>query len=266
MTASGTWRSLVGAAEELRMPFTGEELADLIEKEGFGEREVDAVAKIFELALERRRDQSVQTLLRLSRLPQREPKTFEAFDFDRLQGKDAGSLKSLPALANMNARKNIAFIGPGGIGKTHLAQAYGRQCCLNGYKTYYIKATELKDRLIRSIRDGNTARAVNSLVKPSCLIVDEIGRCSFDRRCTDLFFDVVDRRYEKEGPNAMILTSNVQPVNWEQFFEGEETLVCMLDRIFDRATVFLMKGPSYRGDECETLSVEAKAMMIRSTR
>ena len=45
-------------------------------------------------------------------------------------------------------------------------------------------------------------------MKPSCLIVDEIGRCSFDRECTDMFFDIVDRRYEKEGPNTMIVTSN----------------------------------------------------------
>jgi DNA replication protein DnaC len=52
---------------------------------------------------------------------------------------------------------------------------------------------------------------VAALVKPSRLVVDEVGRCVFDKGCTDLFFDVIDRRYEEEGPNTMILTSNASP-------------------------------------------------------
>ena len=59
---------------------------------------------------------------------------------------------------------------------------------------------ELKDRFESAIRRGNPSRVVGTLVKPSCLIIDEVGRRRFDRECTDLFFDVVDRRYEKEGP------------------------------------------------------------------
>ena len=73
-----------------------------------------------------------------------------------------------------------------------------------------------------------------ALVKPSCLIIDEVGRCTFDKPCTDLFFDIVDRRYEKEGPNTMILTSNTSTNNWDEFFTGDDTLLCTLDRLFDR--------------------------------
>ena len=89
------------------------------------------------------------------------------------------------------------------------------------------------------------------------LIVDEVGRCTFDKACTDLFFDVVDRRYEKEGPNAMVLTSNVAPSGWDEFFTGDDTLLCALDRLFDKASVFVMRGPSFRGRELDTYSVEA---------
>lgn len=162
----------------------------------------------FSYLAEKRRLASIETLLRLSRLPRREPKTFEGFDFSRIQGRDAAALGKLPSLADLYAHRNVAFVGPGGIGKTHLAQAYGRECCMRGLKTYYIKATELRDRFQKAVQRGNTSRVVSSLVKPSCLIVDEVGRCVYDRPCTDLFFDVVDRRYEKEGPNAMVLTSN----------------------------------------------------------
>lgn len=79
-------------------------------------------------------------------------------------------------------------------------------------------------------------------MKPSCLIVDEVGRCTFDKACTDLFFDVVDRRYEKDCANTMILTSNTPTNNWDEFFTGDDTLLCTLDRLFDRASVFVMKG------------------------
>lgn len=170
---------------------------------------------IFSYLAEKRRLASIETLLRLSRLPRREPKTFEGFDFSRIQGRDAAALGKLPSLADLYAHRNVAFVGPGGIGKTHLAQAYGRECCMRGLKTYYIKATELRDRFQKAVQRGNTSRVVSSLVKPSCLIVDEVGRCVYDRPCTDLFFDVVDRRYEKEGPNAMVLTSNIAPSGWD---------------------------------------------------
>ena len=88
-------------------------------------------------------------------------------------------------------------------------------------------------------------------------MVDEVGRCVFDKGCTDLFFDVTDRRYEKEGPNTMILTSNASPSSWGEFFTGDDALLCALDRVFDKASVFVMRGSSYRGRSCDTYSVEA---------
>ena len=90
-----------------------------------------------------------------------------------------------------------------------------------------------------------------------------IGRCTFDKACTDLFFDIVDRRYEKECPNTMILTSNTPTNNWDEFFTGDDTLLCTLDRLFDRASVFVMKGASFRGAELEIFSVESSPMAIK---
>lgn len=221
------------AASRLGIAVGAEELATLASDLDLGDGEMAAVADTFSYLAEKRRLASIETLLRLSRLPRREPKTFEGFDFSRIQGRDAAALGKLPSLADLYAHRNVAFVGPGGIGKTHLAQAYGRECCMRGLKTYYIKATELRDRFQKAVQRGNTSRVVSSLVKPSCLIVDEVGRCVYDRPCTDLFFDVVDRRYEKEGPNAMVLTSNIAPSGWDEFFTGDDTLLCALDRLFE---------------------------------
>ena len=245
------------AAARLGIALAAAELATLASDHDMGDAEVAALTVTFDYLAEKRRQSSIETLLRLSRLPRREPKTFGGFDFSRIQGRDAQALAKLPALADLNAHRNVAFIGPGGIGKTHLAQAYGRECCMRGLKTHYIKASELRDRFQRAAERGNASRVVTTLVKPSCLVIDEVGRCTFDRACTDLFFDVVDRRYEKEGPNTMILTSNVAPSAWDEFFTGDDTLLCALDRLFDKASVFMMRGPSYRGRELDTYSVEA---------
>lgn len=117
--------------------------------------------------------------------------------------------------------------------------------------------------LSAAVQRGSPSRVVSSLVKPSCLIVDEVGRCVYDRPCTDLFFDVVDRRYEKEGPNAMVLTSNIAPSGWDEFFTGDDTPLCALDRLFDKASVFVMRGPSYRGRELDTYSVEAVPQAVK---
>lgn len=218
----------------------------------------------------------MDTLLRLSRLPPREPKTFERFDFSRIQGRDAGMLRKLPALADLYAHRNIAFIGSEGIGRTHLAQACGRACCMKGLRTHCLKASELRDRLSRAAGRGSAQREVAALVKPSCLILDEIGRCRFDRACTDMFFDIVDRRCEKDGPSTMVLTSNMSPGGWNGSFTGEDALPCDLRQclgLHDARTQLqgtrarhLLRGGGAPGDEAEGLRHDgALAMGPRST-
>ena len=72
-----------------------------------------------------------------------------------------------------------------------------------------------------------------------------------------MFFDVIDRRYSKDGPNNMIFTSNKSPDKWGEYFGEDFSLLCALDRIFDDAMVFMIKGNSYRGSKCETVAITA---------
>ncbi|MBQ7418900.1 MAG: ATP-binding protein [Acidaminococcaceae bacterium] len=97
---------------------------------------------------------------------------------------------------------------------------------------------------------------LNSLVRPSCLIIDEVGHCAFDKENTRLFFDLVDRRYNKEGSFNIVFTSNKYPSEWRSDFSEDDALLCALDRIFDTATVITIKGNSFRGSNCETISVQ----------
>ena len=64
-------------------------------------------------------------------------------------------------------------------------------------RAYFIKASELRDRFTAARRAGKTDSCLKSLVRPSCLIIDEIAHCEFDKENTRLFFDLIDRRYNK---------------------------------------------------------------------
>lgn len=232
------------------------DLSYFIDSQELSTEQLEAVASVFEHLHEQKDETIRHTLLKMSRLPLKEPKTFESFDFTVLKGRQVDALKNLSALTAIYAKRNLAFIGPPGVGKTHLAMAYGRACCMQGMKTYFLKATELNQRLFDAIKYGREGSVINGLVKPSCLIIDEIGHSVFNKECTRLFFDVIDRRYNKEGPNTIVFTSNIGPDKWSEYFSEDSTLLGALDRIFDNATVFMMKGESYRGRGLETISVE----------
>lgn len=84
-------------------------------------------------------DTTIHTLLKMSRLPQKDPKTFEYFDFSVIKRRDTAKLKTLPSLSAIYAHRNLAFICPAGTHKTHLAQVFGYQCCQRGIKIYFTK-------------------------------------------------------------------------------------------------------------------------------
>ena len=247
---------IASAASVLKLDFSSEEFAGLVADHGLSENDISAIRLIFSYLMDKKQQATIATLLKMSRLPTKVPKTFENFDFSLLRGKDVERIKTLPSLAAIYSHRNLAFIGPAGTGKTHLAQAFGYSCCQRGMKTYFIKASELRDRFTAARRTGKTDSCLCGLVRPSCLIIDEIGHCVFDKENTRLFFDLIDRRYQKEGYFNMVFTSNKNPALWREDFDEDTTLHCALDRIFDDAIVFVLRGESFRGRKLETVSLQ----------
>ena len=98
-----------------------------------------AIDQVFDYLSEKKIRNTIDMYLRTSRLPLKVPKTFDNFDFSVIKGKHADRLQALSSLTAIHAHRNLAFIGPPGTGKTHLAQAYGYECCRNRMKTYFIK-------------------------------------------------------------------------------------------------------------------------------
>ena len=127
----------------LRLNISIHELAKLSEENALTADQMAAFDLLLEYIREKKIQTTINTLHKMSRLPLKNPRTFDNFDFSVIKGKDIEKLKALQSLAAIHAHKNLAFIGPAGIGKTHLAQAFGYECCQHGLKTYFIKMSEL---------------------------------------------------------------------------------------------------------------------------
>ena len=141
-------------------------LMALLDSEAMSAEQLEAVALVFDHLRNQKEETIRNTLLKMSRLPLKEPKTFDNFDFSHVQGKQIEALRNLPSLTAVNAGRNLAFIGPQGVGKTHLAMAYGRECCIRGLKTYFLKATELNQRLTDAVKSLlKTHRPISSMIR-----------------------------------------------------------------------------------------------------
>ena len=188
-----------------------------------------------QLALERR--------IRAAQFPSRN-KTLENFDFTYQTSVKKQVLLHLASLHFVELGHNVIFLGPPGTGKTHLVTALGLKACQAGYTVLFLSAVEMVTRLLEAQEHGTFRQALTQLLKPDLLIVDEVGYIPFARVAANLFFQVVNGRYEK---GSMALTSNRAFSGWGEVFGGDVVVAAaMIDRLVHHAEVISLKGSSYR--------------------
>lgn len=232
--------------ENLQMGIPAADIAAWSLQNKVCEQSLTDIGKLLELLADMKQQKIISTLTKMSRIPQKNAKLFSNFDLRDL-GQDArNSLGSLSTLSFLEAKRNVIMIGPTGTGKTHIAQAIGNECCRKGYKTYFIKMGELKDRFATAIVTQKTGSMLNSLAKYTCLIIDEAGYCQFNREETRLLFQLIDRIDSKQL-GSIVLTSNKELSDWEPLFTDLDALECTLDRIWNNAICIRFSGSSYRG-------------------
>lgn len=188
-----------------------------------------------------RKRRSQQTRLKLSRLPFR--KTLEEFDFDFQPSIDRDQINEPGTLVFAERNENVLFPGPPGVGKTHLAVALAMRAIENGKTVYFTSLTRMIRDLEKADLQGHLDRRWKIYMRPSILIVDEVGYYSMDRRAAELFFQIVCRRYET---GSIILTSNKHFSEWGDMMSDTVIATATLDRLLHHAHIVNIRGKSYR--------------------
>src|SRR5689334_6172700 len=170
-------------------------------------------------------------------------KTLESFDFKFQPSIDVKLLRELAGGRYMDSGDNVLFLGPPGVGKTHLAVALGIKACEQGVRTLFISATALITILGRAFAEGRLEERLKILTQPQLLIIDEIGYLPIDRQGANLFFQLVSRRYER---GSIILTSNQSLGAWGEVFRDAIIASAILDRLLHHSITVNIKGESFR--------------------
>ena len=172
-------------------------------------------------------------------------KLIDDYDFKFAAGAPKKTVQTLQSMAFVERKENVIFLGPSGVGKTHLAIALGYLATQSGVKVRFVSAADLVMQLEKAQQRGQFEHFMRrSLLVPSILIIDEVGYLPLQGNQANLFFQVIAKRYEQ---GSIILTSNLSFGEWDSTFAGNSALTAaMLDRLLHHAHVVQIKGDSYR--------------------
>lgn len=124
-----------------------------------------------------------------------------------------------------------------------MATSIGIECAKSRYSTYFISFHELITQLKKALLENRLENRLKHYAKYKVLIIDEIGYIPVDMEGSNLFFQLIAKRYEK---HCTIITTNSTFSKWPEIFGTPTIANAILDRLLHHSHIISIKGPSYR--------------------
>lgn len=201
----------------------------------------DTLIKLTDYEIDMKEVNMVKSMVKVGAFPHF--KEVKDFDFDFQPSVNKQQILDFTTLRFIEQKENIVFLGPSGVGKTHLATAIGIAAAKKRTSTYFIKCNDLILNLKRAKLENRLENRLKHYSKYRLLIIDEIGYLPIDAEDAKLFFQLIDMRYEQK---STILTTNASFKSWAEIFQDPKIANAILDRVLHHATVVNIIGDSYR--------------------
>src|SRR6266496_2966182 len=170
-------------------------------------------------------------------------KTLEAFDFSFQPSLSERLLWELADLSFLQTATNVVFLGPPGVGKTHLSLALSVKALAAGHSALFTTLSQLAESLETASHPGLMRQRLRRYTTPSVLVIDEVGYTRLTPGQAHYFFELVTARYEH---GSILLTSNTSFSAWGNLLGDEVLATALLDRLLHHAEVLAINGRSYR--------------------
>ncbi len=202
---------------------------------------IDALYELTELEMELRSKRAMNACVKVANFPY--IKRLSDFDFSFQPSINREQIMNFKYLQFIENKENIIFIGSPGVGKTHLATAIGIEAASLRTSTYFIGCNDLVLQLKKAHIENRLEQRLKFFSKYKLLIIDEVGFLPLDTESSNLLFQLIAKRYEK---NSTIVTTNKSLSRWGEIFGDPVIANAILDRLLHHSHVINIVGRSYR--------------------
>lgn len=242
MTNSSSYNQLVQNLEYLKLKQMQIHLDDVIDFSIKNNLSLtDALIKLTSHEIDFKEKNMIRSMVKVAAFPHL--KELKDFDFDFQPSINKSEIMELATLRFIEKAENLVFLGSSGVGKSHLSTSIGICAAKKRYSTYFIKCHDLILQLKKAQLENRLDSRLRHFTKYKCLIIDEIGYLPIDSVDAKLFFQLIDRRYEKK---STIITTNIPFSQWDEIFGDPIIADAILGRILHHAKVISITGHSYR--------------------